>query len=569
MDKIVKCKDLPYSRYEIENLKAAAEEFKKANAAATSAKAVEEAYRKYLAEEEKYGTFASLAYTRYTLNTKDEYYIGEQNYYDEIGPVASAISTEIGNLLLDSPFRAELEPLFPETFFKNLECARKAHNEKTVASEQEENAIVTEYSMLMSTIEVDWRGEKKPLSFVRGFMDDGDREVRKAACEAIGRALEAHQTELDDIYDRLVKVRTRIAKDLGYKNFVEVGYARMGRIDYDEEMVKAFRENVHKDIVPVVAKLKAQIAKNLGIKDFRFYDDGVTDCGVPKPYPDEKGILLAAKEMYHEMNAHTGEFFDRMLATEAFDTTARDGKWGGGYATTFENFKQAFILANFNGSSGDVDVVTHEFGHTIAFDYAMNRDDRSVGIGSSETAETHSMSMEFLAWKFIDKFFRNPDEYKYKHLTDSLSFIPYGVIVDEFQHIVYENPDMTPAERDAAYLELEKKYRPYLSFDGIPYLEKGTRWQYQMHIYETPFYYIDYCLAQVVALEFLVLSQENYAEALDRYLEHCKRGGLYPFGKLVKLAGLRSPFEKGALSEVASSVETILASLRSAMNKEK
>ena len=568
MSEIVKCKDLPYKRYEIENLKAAAEEFKRSAANASGAKAVEAAYRKYLAEEEKYYTFASLAYTRYTLNTKDEFYIGEQNYYDEIGPVAASTSTEIGNIILDSPFRAELEKLFPETFFKNLECARRAHNEKTVAGEQEENAIVTEYSMLMSTIEVSWRGEKKPLSFVRGFMDDGDREVRREACCAIGRALGEHKAELDDIYDRLVKVRTRIARDMGYKSFVEVGYNRMGRIDYDEEMVKAFRKNVLTDIVPVVAKLKAQIAANLGITDFRFYDDGATDCGDPKPYPDAEGILLAAKEMYHEMSEFTGKFYDKMLATEAFDTTARDGKWGGGYATTFENYKQAFILANFNGSSGDVDVVTHEFGHTIAFDFAMNREDRSVGIGSNETAETHSMSMEFLAWKFMDKFFRNPDEYKYKHLFDALSFIPYGVIVDEFQHIVYENPDMTPSERDAAYLELEKKYRPYLSFDGIPYLEEGTRWQYQMHIYETPFYYIDYCLAQVVALEFLELSEKNYDEALKRYLEHCKRGGLYPFGKLVTLAGLRSPFEDGALAEVASSVEKILASLRNGMKKE-
>ena len=254
MSEIVKCKDLPYKRYEIENLKAAAEEFKRSAANASGAKAVEAAYRKYLAEEEKYYTFASLAYTRYTLNTKDEFYTGEQNYYDEIGPVAASTSTEIGNIMLDSPFRAELEKLFPETFFKNLECARRAHNEKTVAGEQEENVIVTEYSMLMSTIEVSWRGEKKPLSFVRGFMDDGDREVRREACCAIGRALGAHKAELDDIYDRLVKVRTRIARDMGYKSFVEVGYNRMGRIDYDEEMVKAFRKNVLTDIVPVVAK---------------------------------------------------------------------------------------------------------------------------------------------------------------------------------------------------------------------------------------------------------------------------------------------------------------------------
>lgn len=561
MEKIVKVKDLPYTRYAVQDLKKAAEDFKSLAKNAKSAKEIYDGYKLFLDEIEKFGTNASLAYTRYTLNTRDEFYIAEQAYYDEVGPIVSAISTEISNVLIDSPFKNELEKLFPETFFPNVECERKSHSEQTVSDEQEENAIVTEYSMLMSQISVEFRGENKPISYVRGFMEDADRNVRKAACEAIGTALGKESEKLDDIYDRLVKVRTQMAKKMGYKNFVELGYNRMGRIDYNEKMIAEFRNNVLEDIVPLVTKLKAKIAKNLNIDEFKFYDDGVIDCGNPKPYPDAEGILAAAKEMYHEMSPVTAKFIDKMLATEAFDTKARDGKWGGGYATSFDKYKQAFILANFNGSAGDVDVVTHEFGHTIAFDYAMNREEKSVSIGSCETAETHSMSMEFLCWKYMDKFFKNPDEYKYKHLVDALCFIPYGVIVDEFQHIVYENPDMTPKERNDAYLKLEKKYRPYLSFDGIPYLEKGTRWQFQMHIYETPFYYVDYCLAQVVALEFLTLSRKNYDDALNRYLEHAKRGGLYPFGKLVTLAGLKSPFEQGALKEIGNETQKILQEL--------
>lgn len=562
MEKIMKVKDFPYERADAELVKKAAADFQETAKNATCAKDVADAYRKLIEEAEKYYTMSSLAYTRYTLNTHDEFYLGEQGYYDEINPVLSVLLTDAGNTLLDSPYRSELEKMFPETLFMNLECSRKATSEKTIAEEQEENAIVTEYSQLMSQIPVEWNGEKKTISYVRGFMEDGDREVRRKAAEAIGLALQNEKEKLDGIYDRLVKVRTKIAQKMGYKNYVELGYYRMGRIDYDEGMVKTFRNNVLSDIVPVVCKLKEQIKANLGIDKFMFYDNDVIDGGDPRPYPDAEGILKAAQEMYHEMDPDIGEFMDRMLAAEAFDTLARDGKWGGGYATTFETFKQPFILANFNGSSGDIDVVTHEFGHTIAMDYALRSDDHTVGIGSSETAETHSMSMEFLSWPYMDKFFKDPALYEYKHLASSLSFIPYGVIVDEFQHIVYENPDMTPQERDEAYLVLEKKYRPYLSFEGIPYLELGTRWQYQMHIYESPFYYIDYCLAQVVALEFLVLSRQDYKKALDTYLAHAKRGGKFAFRKLVELTGLRSPFEEGSLKEIADECIKILDELK-------
>lgn len=558
MQNIIKVKDLPYERYDVKNLEKAVETFESVAATAKNAQQVYDSYQLIIEEKERFETASSLCYTRYTLNTRDEFYLKEQEYYDELGPVAVNLVNRTSDVLLKSRFRDELEEMFPVTFFKNLECDTKSHSKDTVTDEQEENALVTEYSQLMSQIAVDWNGEKKPISYVRGFMENSDRNVRESACEAIGKALEANSNQLDDIYDRLVKVRHRIAKKLGYDNFVQLGYYRMGRIDYDEEDVKRFRKNVLDDIVPVVKELKRKIAKELGIVDFKFYDDFVIDREMPRPFVRGNEILVAAQQMYHEMNKDIGAFMDRMLAAEAFDVESRDGKWGGGYATSFDTFKQPFILANFNGSSGDVDVVTHEFGHAFAFDYYLRRKDHSVSIGSSETAETHSMSMEFLCWRFMNKFFKSPDDYKYKHLTDALSFIPYGVIVDEFQHIVYENPDMTPEQRNSVYLELENKYRPYLSYEGIPYLDKGTRWQFQMHIYEMPFYYIDYCLAQVIALEFLVLSRKDYDKALSTYVEHVKRGGMYPFNTLVKMAGLNSPFGKGALREIATESEKIL-----------
>jgi M3 family oligoendopeptidase len=408
----------------------------------------------------------------------------------------------------------------------------------------------------MSTMLFEYEGKEYPLSFVRGYLSHSDRAVRKAAAESIGNGLAKHGAELDRIYDELVKVRTEIARKMGYKTYTELGYYRMGRMDYNRDMVEKFRDNVKDSIVGVVAELKNQIKDEIGLDAIMFYDNDTYSNGpAPDPVLDANGIFEKAKEMYDDMSPITSDFMRRMLEAEAFDTEARDGKWGGGYCTEFNDYKQPFILANFNGTSADIDVITHEFGHALASDFCFKCGDRELGIGGMETAECHSMSMEFFAWKYADKFFGNlTGAYKKKHLLAALTFIPYGVAVDEFQHVVYDNPDMTPAQRNELWASLEKKYRPYMSYEGVPYLDKGTRWQYQMHIFESPFYYIDYCLAQTVAFGFLVKSREDYDKAFSDYIDFVKQGGQKAFETLVKEAGIASPFTEGALDSIASNV---------------
>ena len=558
-----KVRDLPYSRFDMKVLENALEKFIEAEKNAKSVDDVILARKEWLDVVDEFGTNYSLASSRYTLDTRNEFYLAEQEYYDEVSPMFNDYMTKYAKVMWDSKFRPELEKLLPETIYPSYECQMKSFSPEIIPDQQEENALTTKYTQLLSQLTTEWRGEQKTIAYIRGFMEDSDREVRKQAAEAIDRALASVSDQLDSIYDDLVKVRTRMARKMGYENFIEMGYYRMGRIDYNREMVAVFRDNVRKSLVPVISDMKRGVANALGIKDMKFYDNDIIEGeGNPRPYPDEKGILSGAQEMYKEMHPEIGDFMDSMIEADAFDVTARDGKCGGGYCTTFDKFHQPFIFANFNGSSGDIDVVTHEFGHALAMNYVFECGDREVGIGSSETAETHSMTMEFFSWKYMDKFFKDVDRYHYTHLSNALTFIPYGIIVDEFQHIVYGNPDMTPAERNQAYLDLEKKYRPYLDYEGLPYLSKGTRWQYQSHIYENPFYYIDYCLAQVVAFEFLQEMQKDYDGALKRYMDHCKRGGKYPFNKLVSLAGLKSPFEDGALDEVAEVAKEIIATKR-------
>ena len=508
------------------------------------------------------GTMARLASTRLNLNSRDEFYTAEMDYYNNALPEIQMYDIKFTRAFLSSPYLEEAKKSLNPLVITMMELSLKCADERILEEMQEENKLTTEYSKFVSELTYDFRGEKLTLGALRKYMQDSDRAIRREAYDALGKALGENSEFLDSIYDKMVKVRDKMAKKLGYENYVGLGYNLMGRTAYNKDDIKVFRENVLSDLVPVISELKNKIAQKLGIDDFKLYDDNTYSQDDPKPILDAQGILDAGKQMYHEMSPETAEFIDMMFESDAFDVLPREGKWTGGYMTFFPDYRQPFIFANFNGTTADVDVITHEAGH--AFAYYVGRNDMlpETQLGGMETAESHSMSMEFFAWKYMDKFFgERANDYKYKHLFSALAFIPYGVIVDYFQEIVYENPQMTPAERNTVWNELESKFRPYMNTKGIEYLENGTRWQYQNHIFQSPFYYIDYCLAQVVAFEFLQLSLQNYDSALKTYISHAARTGNYGFTDLIKMAGLKSPFENGALAEVASMCRELLEKL--------
>ena len=555
----MKVSEMPYERISVESFREQAQGIIGKIRMAESAEDIKNARDEYNKISEEVETACALANCRFTLNTRDEFYNGEMDYYDNAMPLFTEIENEYKKAMLDSPYRADAEKLINPRVFKGFEMSLKTFSPAVIEDLQAENALVTRYSKFMGELAFEFEGEKMPLSVLRGKLEDDSREIRRKAAEAIGKTMEANAETFDEIFDGLVKIRTQIARKLGYKNFVELGYYRMGRVDYDENMVAAFRKSVETDIVPAVAQLKERIRNRLGLDKIMYYDDAISVTGeMPRPVIGTEEIFRNALAMYNDMKPEIGDFMQRMLDAEAFDVEARDGKFGGGYCTTFAKYKQPFILANFNGTSGDIDVITHEFGHALAADYMFKFAESDYPTGM-ETHECHSMSMEFLCHKYMDDFFgANADKYRYKHIVDAFSFIPYGTIVDEFQHLVYENPDFTPDERKAEYRKLEAKYRPYLSFEGIPYLEQGTRWQYQMHIYESPFYYIDYCIAQCVALGFLGLSRDDFENALEKYVEFLKKTGGVSLDTLIEGAGLKSPFGENALSKTAKATSALV-----------
>ena len=562
MDKTVA--QLVYRRVTAEETERCFREFFKAAEHARSAEEVIAARSVLVSGMKEEATARSLCNYRYSMDVRDPFYQAETAYYDEALPRIHALYTRYYKVMLASPFRKELEKKLGGMLFRLYEVSVRAHDEACIAEEQEENALTTAYSKCMSSMLFSWEGDKIPLSVLRGKLSDRDKEVRFAAAEAIGKGLREHAEELDTLYDRLVHVRHAIACKMGYKNFTQVGYSRLGRTSFDAAMAERFRANVLESFVPAVSRLKEGVRSRLGLDVMRFSDNDVyLKEGAPAFTLGIGEAFRAAQEMYDEMDAEIGAFFARMVRSGAFDVAPREGKCGGGFCDDLPKYDLQVILANFNGTTGDVDVLTHEFGHAYAMHACTEAGaDYEVGIGGMETAECHSMSMEFLCEKYMDKFFGGrAADYCCQHLADALSFIPYGCIVDEFQHRVYEEPSLTPAERNKLYLALEQKYRPWLTYEGIPYLEEGTRWQYQGHIFESPFYYLDYCLAQTVSLGFFTLSRRSHAEALARYKQFARSGGMLPFGSLVARAGLADPFSGGTLGSLAAQTEDILAPL--------
>ncbi|MEJ8545481.1 M3 family oligoendopeptidase [Brevibacillus borstelensis] len=498
-----------------------------------------------------------IAHIRHTIDTTDSFYKAEQDYWDEAGPLCQGFVTRYYEAIVHSPFRKELEDKWGAQLFRIAETKIRTFSPEVVLDLQEENRLSSQYMALIASARIQFEGAERTLPQLIPFQTSTDRQMRKRAHEARYSFFREHGEELDRIYDELVKVRTKIARKLGYQSFTELAYARLNRTDYDAQMVSVFRKQVLDHIVPVASSLYERQRERIGVEALRYYDKPFNFAtGNPTPKGSPEWIVENGKRMYEELSKETGEFYSFMLEQECMDLLSKKGKATGGYCTYISQYRLPYIFANFNGTSGDIDVLTHEAGH--AFQVYMSRGFAvpEYHFPTYEACEIHSMSMEFLTWPWMELFFQEDTEkYKFSHLADALQFIPYGVTVDEFQHAVYERPEMTFAERKATWREIERKYLPHLDYEDNEFLESGGFWQQQGHIFMDPFYYIDYTLAQICAFQFWKRAQHNPAVAWDDYLTLCKEGGSKSFTELVKVAKLDSPFEDGCVSSVIGEIK--------------
>jgi len=522
-----------------------------------------EAFDKIIKLRNHIETMQTLVSIRHSIDTNDEFYDKENEYMDKISPILFGFTNDFYKALVNSKFKEELIKKYGKLLFDLAENTLKVFSNEIIPDAQEENRLSSKYSKLIASAKIDFDGKELNLSQMVPYTQSKDRNVRIEAAKKVAQFFAENQEEFDNIYDSLVKVRTKMAQKMGYKNYVEFGYKQLSRLEYDAKMVEGYRKQVLENIIPLHTELRKRQEKRLGVEKLRFYDEPIKfNSGNADPHGSPEWILNHGKTMYKELSKETDEFFTFMTENNLLDLLSKKGKMSGGYCTYIPEHKAPFIFANFNGTAHDIDVLTHEAGHAFQVYQSRSFDVPEYLWPTYEACEIHSMSMEFLTWPWMNLFFENDTEkYKFIHLSEALLFIPYGVTVDEFQHWVYENPEVTPQERREKWLEIEKKYLPTRDYGEADELKNGIFWFRQGHIFSSPFYYIDYTLAQVCAFQFWIKSREDMEKAWQDYLNLCKLGGSKSFFELMKSANLKNPFEEGTLAAVIPKIKEYLDSV--------
>jgi len=508
-----------------------------------------------------YETWSALAHLRFAQDTTDAAAVAERAYADALAPVAATHETALKRRLLSDPDRAGLTALAGAHAVALWETDITAFDPVIAAETEEESRLCARYTALIAAARVMVQGREVNLSGLAPFAEDPDRALRHEAEAARWSFFAAHAEELDALYDRLVALRTGMARKLGERDFIALAYRRMRRLDYGPAEVARYRDAVARHVTPLVARLLEERRARHGWDRLMFWDEALIDPeGNPKPAGDHDMLVAAAQAMFDRMDPRLAAFYAMMREGGFLDLRNRPGKAGGGFCTAFPAVGAPFIFANFNGTHNDIGVFTHEMGHAFQCWESRHLPGLDYLWPSMEAAEIHSMALEYLTHPHMGLLVGEgaAERYRRMHLVSALVFLPYGVCVDHFQHEVYANPEATPAERHAMWRRLERLYMPWTDYGDLAHPARGGRWQAKQHIYTSPFYYIDYTLALCVALQFWVWSRRDAAGALAAYVALCGRGGSMPFQGLVASAGLVSPFAEGALEAAVAEAAAVL-----------
>lgn len=521
---------------------------------APNARAWHEQFAKWDGVRRTWKSFANLTRLRYSQDTRSDEFRAGQSELDRRSPGVTALDTLMKERFLASGERPALERELGSQAFALWDADVTAFDPSIAPDLVREAELSREYTELLARASVAFDGEERSLGGLGRYLQDPLRETRHAAERARWGAFEANAERLDAIFDALVHLRDGMARKLGFANFTELGYRRMRRVDYGPEDVARYRDEVARVVVPLARDLVREGATAAGIERAYLWDESA--LGVKTrvaPLGDRAWIVARTREALASIDPSLGEFMEVIVERELFDVDNRPGKALGAYCTQFPTRGVPFVFANFNGGRSDVRTLMHELGH--AYQAWRSRGKEAIDYLSPtyESAEIHSMALEYLSWPEMERYFgADAHAYRREHLMDAMLFLPYGVAVDHFQHLVYEHPAASPAERHQMWQEMERRYLPWRAYGDLAFPAKGALWQEKRHIFTSPFYYIDYTLALCCALQFWVRAQGDREATLDAYSALCARGGEAPFRELVRSAGLRSPFDPGTLADVVS-----------------
>ncbi len=546
---MIKFKEFPYERPDFDDL---SKRFVEHTEKLSKAKTVGEAYLQMIETdfiEQTFITYATLSEAGNTNNSYDEFFLEEEKFFNKVKPEFNLLVQKRNDAILNSTVKDELRSLIGDEFFNSAAMKKRTVSEDILDLMEAENILSQEYSTLKSRLTIEVDGKVLTMPEISKLGQSMDRDIRKKYAILGEQALLQLAEDLDRIYDEMMKIRTEIARKTGFESYTDYCLHKFGRTSYGRDELKTFSENVLKYIVPVVAKMSDEQGKRLG-HDIKNYDESIL-------FPNKKStkvndLLPSFKKIFTSLSPETKVFYDELCEREFFDLELREGKTNGAYSNYMPLCNMPYIFETYNATEGAVKTFAHECGHGL--NSYMHRGEPVSGVcaESADISETHSMSMEFFIWQDINEIIpENTDDYKYRHLKGSLAFIPYGTAIDLFQTTVYDNPEMTPEERRELWITLEEKFLPWRKYEEGYFYSEGRAWQNQIHVMKWPFYYIDYVLAQVCALQFWILDEEDHDKAWQAYMRLIKNSGRYSFTDIIKKAGLSTPFEGNVLERIS------------------
>ena len=484
-------------------------------------------------------------------------------FVENVQPKLSEYSDILNRRLVEHQALDEL----PERFgilVKGIKTDIAIFREENIPLSTQVTKLVTEYNEICGAQMVEFDGEQKTFAQMAIYFENTDRKIREDAWKSVSERRFEDNERVSEIYDELIQIRHKMATNAGFEGFQQYMFASMHRFDYSIEDCLEFHESIETVCQPLRHRTDGERMRDLGVDSLRPWDMGVDVKGRPplQPFNDVQEMVDGCSRIFHNMSEELGNYFDQLDANDCLDLDSRKGKAPGGYQYYLQKSRLPFIFMNAAGTQRNIETMIHEAGHAFHSFYSGHLDLIHERDSPIEFAEVASMSMELLTHPHWEEFYDNKDadRARRKHLEDIISFMPWMATIDAFQHWVYANPNHSREERAEKWLELGERFGPKVDMTGFEDIHKVS-WQRQGHLFGVPFYYVEYGIAQLGALQMWKYHRRDTQDALDRYKAGLSLGYTRGLTELFQASGLELSFSESYVGELIGEIDEALAEL--------
>jgi oligoendopeptidase F len=506
-------------------------------------------------------------YIRMSCDTANEQLVADFQYFaTEIEPKISPIANQLNQKFNDSPFIDQLDQEKYFVFIRSIRKAIEIYREENVGLLTKLQVTQQKYQSTTGAMSVMINDQEYTLEQAANFIKDTDRSVREHAWRTIQQRRLVDKDDLNMLFDELIAMRHQVALNAGFENYRDYMFQALGRFDYTPQDCYHFHEAIEKQVVPILKEQADKRAELLGIDQLKPWDLDVSTTGKAalKPFKNGQELIDKSIDCFSAIDPKLGQMLTIMKANNLFDVESRKGKAPGGYNYPLAETGAPFIFMNSANSLRDLTTMVHEGGHAIHTFLTAHLELNDFKHCPSEVAELASMSMELISMDNWDIYFDNEEDLiraKKEQLVDVLKTMPWVAVIDQFQHWIYTNPDHNAADREEAFKQIYTRFGAgFAHWEGLEH-EFGNVWQKQLHLFEVPFYYIEYAIAQLGAIAIWKNYKENPEQALKQYLAALSLGYSRPINEIYETAGIKFDFSLDYIQELASFVKDELNKL--------